>query len=238
MNALRSCLLPQILLVVGSPLLLAIVELIHPQPHDLLRIDIQTWLAVHYAQIALFPLVALAVAWWVRDQSGVAAAVCRIAMFVFGAAWTSWDAVAGVGTGILIAAAGKSGGFEAWRGSIEAIWSHPIMGGGASLFAVMGSIALSVGTVAAGIVLKRLGHSWKPIAALVVVSFGVAVFQTHAWPGGPLTFGGIAIVSAWLLLERVRRGIPNDTAAQREHAADDGCLRPDGGGHCRRSPDE
>jgi hypothetical protein len=50
-------------LIMGAPLLLALVELLHPQPHDLLKLDVRMWLAVHYAQIALFPLAALAIAW-------------------------------------------------------------------------------------------------------------------------------------------------------------------------------
>jgi hypothetical protein len=90
----RRSWLPEALLVVGAPLLLAVVEIIHPQPHDLMKLDVQTWLVVHYAQIALFPLIALTVAWWVRGQPGIAAAVCRVALFVFGATWTAWDAVA------------------------------------------------------------------------------------------------------------------------------------------------
>jgi len=201
-------------LVVCSPLLLAIVELIHPQPLDLLSLNVQTWLAVHYAQIALFPLSALAVAWWVRGQTGFAAAACRVAMFVFAASWTAWDAVAGVATGILVKAAHDSGTPDAWRTPIDAIWLHPIMGGGrASLLAVMGSVALSVGAVAAGVVLRRSGHSWGPIAVLVICSFGIAVFRTHAWPGGPLTFGGIAVAGAWVLWERSRAPWPPVGAA-------------------------
>jgi hypothetical protein len=46
--------LPEMALVVGAPLLLAVVELFHPHPHDLLKLDVQTWLVVHYAQIPLF----------------------------------------------------------------------------------------------------------------------------------------------------------------------------------------
>jgi hypothetical protein len=198
--------LPEALLVVGAPLLLAIVEIIHPQPHDLMKLDVQTWLAVHYAQIALFPLTALAVAWWVRGQPGIAAAVCRVALFVFGATWTAWDAVAGVATGILIQAAHNSGTPDAWSSPIETIWTHAIMGGtGAPALAILGSVGLSIGAVAAAIVLRRAGHSWGPIVLLVIASFGISIFKTHAWPGGPLTFGGIAVASAWLLTERGRR---------------------------------
>jgi hypothetical protein len=68
MTPARRSWLPDTLLVVGAPLLLAVIEIIHPQPHDLLKLHVRTWLAVHYAQIALFPLSALAVAWWVPSR--------------------------------------------------------------------------------------------------------------------------------------------------------------------------
>jgi len=189
-------------LVVGAPALLAIVEVFHPQPDDLLTIDLTFWLAVHYAQIALFPLLALAVAWLVRGQAGVAATLCRVAMFVLGASWTAWDAVAGVSIGLLSRAARRSGAPEAWRAPIDAIWLDPITGGATALLPVLGSVALSVGAVAAAVVLRRSGHSWGPLAVLVISTFGIAVFGTHAWPGGPLTFGGMAIAAAWLLREQ------------------------------------
>lgn len=89
-------------LIVGAPLLLALVELFHPQPHDLLKLDVHMWLAVRYAQIVLFPLSALAMAWLIRGRTGIAAVISRIALFVFGTGWTAWDSVAGVATGILV----------------------------------------------------------------------------------------------------------------------------------------
>ena len=125
-----------------------------------------------------------------------------VALFVFAASWTAWDAVAGVTTGILVQAAQHSGTPDAWTAPIEAIWLHPIMGGtGSPLLAILGSVALSIGAVAAGVVLKRAGHGWVPIVILAISSFGIAIFKTHAWPGGPFTFGGIAIANAWLLWE-------------------------------------
>lgn len=196
----------EIALVVGAPLVLAVVELFHPQPHDLFRLDVRTWLAVHYAQVALFPLSAFAVAWLIRGRTGIIAAICRVAMFVFGIGWTAWDAVAGVATGILVNAAHHSGTPEAWRAPIDSIWLHPIMGGyPAPFFAVLGAVALSVGGVTAVIVLKRAGHSWGPIILLAISSFGISIFRTHAWPGGPLTFGGLAVAGGWVLWERSRR---------------------------------
>lgn len=193
-------------LVVGAPLLLAGVELAHPQPHDLLNLDTPRWLAVHYAQIPLFPLVAFAVVRLIRGHGGISAWICRAAMFAFAASWTAWDAVAGVATGILATAAHASGTPESWRAPIDAIWRHPIMGGGtASVLAVGGAIALSIGTVFAAITLKRAGSSWLPVLLLAISGFGISVFKTHAAPGGPLTFGGIGIAGTWVLLESAAR---------------------------------
>jgi hypothetical protein len=198
--------LPARLLIAGAPFLLALVELFHPHPHDLLKLDVPRWLAVHYAQIPLFPLAAIAIAALVAGRTGVAAWICRIAMFVFAASYVAFDTAAGVVTGILSGAAQQSADPAAWRPPIEAVWTHPVMGGSPltsfPLLAGLGSIALSIGAVAAAVELKRVGHSWPPVVLLAVSSFGISVFNTHAWPGGPLTFGGLAIAAWWLLSER------------------------------------
>jgi hypothetical protein len=71
-----------------------------------------------------------------------------------------------------------------------------------------GSVALSVGAVAAAVSLKRGGSPWGPVVLLALSSFGLAIFRTHAWPGGPLTFGRLAVAGGWLLWERSRRSGP------------------------------
>jgi hypothetical protein len=195
--------------VVAAPLALAIVEVAHPYPGDLLQLDTRTWLIVHYAQIGLFPLAAIAVCALIRGASGVIAAISRVAMFVFATSYVAFDTAAGVVTGILIEAARSSGNAESWRSAIDAVWAHRVVGGAPSgpppVLAVLGSVAWSIGTTAAAIVLKRSGHSGGPVLVMAVSSFGIGVFKTHAWPGGPLTFGGLAIAAAWMLYEE-RRG--------------------------------
>ena len=203
--------LSEVALVVGPPLLLAVVECFHPHPHDLLDLDVQTWLAIHYAQIPLFPLSALALVVLVRGRTGVAAMLCRVAMFIFAVSYTAFDTAAGVVTGILSKAAHESGTPDAWRAALDAVWTHPIVGGSplmpAPFLAVLGAVALSIGTVAAGVSLKRSGSSWAPVVLLAVAGFGISVFKTHAWPGGPLTFGGMAVAGGWLLWERAQRSV-------------------------------
>ncbi len=189
--------------MVGVPLLLAVMELFHPHPHDLMALDLPLWLSVHFAQIVLFPLAALAVAMLLQGRRDVAAMVSRVAMFVFAVSFTAFDTAAGAVTGILVKAARESGNAEAWRAPIEALWEYPIMGGGWRLdhlpsLAETGSVALAIGTIAAALSLRRGGAAWPPALLLAVSGCGIAVFDTHAWPGGPLTFGGIALAAAWL----------------------------------------
>ena len=191
-------------LVVGAPLLLAILELFHPHPHDLFRLDLRAWMAVHYLQIMLFPLAALALMRLVRGRSGFAAGLCRVAAFVFGVTWIAFDSVAGVATGILLQAAHASGSSEAWRAPVTTIWAHPIVGGGATpdsappLLAVAGSLAWGIGSLAAAYTLRRAGSSWIPVGLLVISSMSFAVFKTHAPPGGPIAFGALAAAAAWV----------------------------------------
>ena len=194
----------EFVLCIGAPFVLAVVELFHPHPpQNMLALDIQPWLFVHYAQILLFPLTALAVATLVRGQTGVAATLCRIAAFIFGITYIAFDTAAGLVTGILVKAANASSAPDTWRIAIDTVWLDPVVGGApAPLLAILGSVALSIAAVAAAVSLRRSGSSWAPLILLVLSSFGIAIFKTHASPGGPVTFGGIALASAWLLWER------------------------------------
>ena len=197
---------PQAVWIVGAPLLLAVVEVFHPHPHNLLELDVNTWLTVHYLQLPLFALSAMAVAALVRGRADISGRICRDAMFVFGVSFIAFDTAAGIVTGILVNAAHHSQNPDLWRVPIAVVWRHPIVGGSGepSVLAILGSIALSLGCVAGAFSLSHAGHSWPPAVLLALSSFGISVFQTHAWPGGPLTFGGIAIAAGWLLWERRR----------------------------------
>ena len=188
-------------LVVGAPLALAVLELFHPHPHDLWRLDLRVWMAVHYAQILLFPLTALALATLVRHRPGFAAALCRAGAFVFGVTWVAFDSVAGVATGILLSSAEATAAPETWRAPVLAIWAHPIMGGAPGtvpLLAVAGSLAWAVACFAAAAALRRAGSSWAPVLLLALSAVSFGVFKTHAWPGGPIAFGAQAAAAAWL----------------------------------------
>jgi hypothetical protein len=194
--------------VAAAPLLLAIVEIFHPHPHDLFDLDVQRWMFVHYAQIPLFPLAALSMALLVRDRTDWAARLCKAGMFVFAVAFTSFDTAAGLAIGLLVKGAVASGHPESWRDMIDALWFDPVLGGkgftDAPLMGLIGRLSLSFGAVAGAISLKRAGHGWLPVLLLAVASFGINVFKSHSWPGEPLTFGGMALAAGWIRWESLR----------------------------------
>lgn len=194
--------------VVAAPLVLALVEVFHPHPDDLFDLDVERWMFVHYAQVPLFPLAALSVAMLVRDHADWAAWLCKAGMLVFAVAFTAFDTAAGLVIGLLVKGALASGNPESWRDMIDALWFDPVLGGkgftDAPLMGLVGRLALSAGAVAGAISLKRAGHGWLPVLLLAVASFGINVFKSHSWPGGPLTFGGMALAAGWIRWESLR----------------------------------
>jgi hypothetical protein len=100
------------------------------------------------------------------------------------------------------------------------VWTHPILGGApgtAPLLAVLGGVAWLLGALGAAVAVRRAGCSWPPVVLLVVSALGLVVFKTHAWPGGPVTFGSLAAAAAWLQWERTGQAkIGVESAAQTE----------------------
>ena len=189
--------------IVGAPLALALLELYHPLPHDLFGLDLRAWMLVHYLQIFLFPLAALALARLVGERRGFAAGLCRAGAFVFAVSWVAFDTAAGVTTGILLEGARASGAPEVWRAPIMSVWNHPVVGAGASpdsapLLAVTGTFAWLIACLAAGFTLRRAGSSWPPVLLLAISAVAFGVFRTHAAPGGPIAFGALAAAAAWI----------------------------------------
>ena len=191
------------IVAVTAPAMLAILEVFHPHPHDLLNLDLTRWMAVHYAQLALFPLAALVECSLAAGAGGLGANLCRIAMFVFAVSSVAFDTAAGLVTGVLVHSARTAGAPEAWRAPIMAVWDHAVIGGSSDavpVLAVLGTMAWLVGSVAASVTLRGPGQSWLPTVALNVSAFGLFVFRTHGWPGGPLTLAR----SRWLRPRSVR----------------------------------
>jgi hypothetical protein len=104
--------------------------------------------------------------------------------------------------GELIDMARAAGTIDQWRAPIMSLWHHPIVGGSgtpAPLLAALGKMSWLIGCSAAAIVLRAKGNSLLVVGLLVISGLGLYVFMTHAWPGGPVTFGALGLAA---LLER------------------------------------
>jgi hypothetical protein len=208
METARDMRLWRVNVAIWVPFTLAVVEMFHPHPHDLLTVDERRWLMVHYAQLALFPLAALSQMLLIRGRTEYAAVLCRWAMFVFGVSYVAFDTAAGLVTGVLVRAAHATTAPEQWRGPLLAIWTHAVIGGssdGAPVLAVLGTCAWLIGSLAAAFAIRRSGFSWWPSVFLTVSALGLLVFRTHAWPGGPVTFGALAVAALFIKREARRR---------------------------------
>lgn len=191
--------------IVGVPLSLAALECLHPHAMNLMELPVDRWLVVHYAQAFLFPLTAFALAGLVSGQRDAFARVARISLFYFACAYLVFDTAAGIVVGELVRAAQASGHPETWQPAIEAVWRHPVVGSASAsppIFAATGTLAFLTGSTCVAICLKRIGTPWAPVLAVAAIPLGLAVFLSHAWPGGPITFATQAVAAFWVLLKR------------------------------------
>jgi hypothetical protein len=199
----------RLLLIFGTPIAYAVLTVVHPHSgndadmYGLLRNQWTTWLGVHVVQIVLIILLGATV-WALLDGiTGRSATVARVAIWPFIAFYSAFDAVLGIGTGLLVRQANGLGG------TAQAFAAHqiqqyfdsvtdpatPIM----YLFFV-GAGSWIVAVVAAAVALRRNGARWPGVVLLLFA--GVLFGRDHVYPYG--TAGMIAFFLAVLLLQRER----------------------------------
>jgi hypothetical protein len=173
------------LLAAAVPLLWISLALLHPDSTDVLAdVKTSTWLAVHYAQLALAPLLALALLYVLRPLTGISAAVGRVAVVLWVALFSAFDAIAGIATGVLV-----DGGFA---DAADHLFDHGLVGGGS----ILGWTAQPMWIVVA--MASALALRSNDASALCwATMLASAVFSTHA--GWLAAFGLLALaVSLWI----------------------------------------
>ncbi len=185
--------LRRVLLLV-PPLLLAGLEVLHPQPDETPQalMDVSTWFAgFHVIQLALTGLVGLSVL-LLADSFGRANAwVTRLGVGVFLVFFSAYDAVAGIGTGLAMRRA-RDLSTAQQEGVFEVVKSWPAFGPpfGLSIIGTLGWVA-AVGALA--LAARRQGAprlQWILIALAAVFLLG-----GHPFPLGTLAFGSFFIAA-------------------------------------------
>jgi hypothetical protein len=183
--------------LLGTPLALAILEIFHPeQPNSASEaVEQGGWFMwFHFIQVPLIGLIALAVYLLTDGLVGRAASVSRWAVGVFAVFFSAYDAAAGIGTGYALRnAQGLSAGAQ--EAIYEAVKDMPVV---SLIFglSVVGTAAWVVGLIGAALSLRRTGASLGPLVLLILA--GVFLLGGHPYPAGTLAFGSFFVAAAWL----------------------------------------
>jgi hypothetical protein len=186
------------LVLLGTPLALAILEIFHPKPSDAsAAVDQGEWFMwFHIIQVPLIGLIALAVYLLTDGLEGQAVSVSRWAIGVFAVFFSAYDAAAGIGTGYVL---NEAQGLTAEEQ--ETVWQLVKELPELSLpfgLSIVGTGAWVVALIAAAMALRNAGASKGPFVLLILA--GVFLLGGHPFPFGTLAFGCFFVATALLEL--------------------------------------
>jgi uncharacterized protein YqhQ len=98
----------QLAFLIGVPLAWAVLLLFHPGgegteiTYQEVQDKVTAWLVVHIGMMLFIPLMAAVVYLLLRGVEGIAARVSRIALVPFVVFYSAWEALQGIGVGILV----------------------------------------------------------------------------------------------------------------------------------------
>jgi hypothetical protein len=186
------------LIAIGAPLLLGTLELGHsivllmglyaPLGHDALW-----WTILRILQLSLFALIALGVILQVRPFGGVSAIAASVGMATFAVFYGAFDAIAGIGNGIIVHAAPSLDAH--YHEVAEAIIYQMFASQPSTIVQIIGVLGLLVGIITTAVVLGRHG---APKGAVILLILGALIFATgHAPPQAPASMAMLALGFAW-----------------------------------------
>jgi hypothetical protein len=189
-------------LLLAPPLLLAGLEILHPQPDETVQamLDASTWFAgFHVIQLALTGLVGLSVL-LLADSFGRASAwVTRLGVGVFLVFFSAYDAAAGIGTGLAMRSARDLSAVQQ-EGVFDVVKDWPAVGPPFAL-SIVGTLGWVAAVGALALAARRQGAprgEWILIGLAALFLLG-----GHPFPQGTLAFGCFFIAA---LLHEFRAG--------------------------------
>jgi hypothetical protein len=200
--------------LIGVPLAWAVLLLFHPtgEGEAITYADVQEevtrFLVVHLGMLVFIPLMAGVVYLLVRGIEGTAARVCRIALVLFVVFYGAWEALVGIGTGILVNDInGLAASDRAVAAPLVGEFNDNILIRGFGVLVSIGSVAFITAAIAAGVALHR--HAGAPLAVTVLLALSGFLITAHPPPFGPV---GLALfIAAVLLLVRSQAARPAPT---------------------------
>jgi hypothetical protein len=203
--------------LIGVPLLWAILLLFHPggEGTELTYAEVQdkvtAWMVVHIGMMIFIPLFAAVVYLLLRGVEGTAAWVSRIALAPFVIFYGTWEALQGIGVGILVDEVNKLPAAERAATGADLVhdFADNILIRNFGVFGNIGSLALITAAIAAGVALRR--HAGAPISVAALLGVSGFLITAHPPPYGPI---GLALfILAVLLFVRSQAALRPDRSA-------------------------
>lgn len=158
------------------------------------------WLTIHLGLLVAMPLLALGVLHLLRDVRSTAATLARALIVPAAALYAAFDALLGIGTGVLVAQTGQLQE-DLQPGAValtQAWWEVPTV---LSLVSALAIVTWTASVASAGIVAHRSGLG--PVTAWALVASSVTFALGHPGVTGALGMAGLA--TAMVAAERQRR---------------------------------
>jgi hypothetical protein len=191
----------EVIFLVGVPLAWIVLLLFHPAGEGKeIYVDLQDqvtrMLTVHIGMLLFIPLMAVVVYVLLRGVEGTAALVSRIALAPYVIFYGAWEAMYGIGLGILADAVnGLPASERATGAAVIQDYAENVLIRGFGVLVSLGSIAFIIATIAAGLALRR--HAGAPLAVAVLLGLSGFLITAHPPPFGPT---GLALFIAAVLL--------------------------------------
>jgi hypothetical protein len=195
--------------LIGVPLLWGVLLLFHPGGEGTevsyaeLQDKVTVWMVVHIGMMIFIPLMAAVIYLLLRDVEGTAARIGRIALVPFVVVYGTWEALQGIGVGILVDEVNQLTQAERATGAdLVHDFADNILIRNFGVLGNIGSLALITAAIAAGIALRR--HAGAPLSVAALLGVSGFLITAHPPPFGPV---GLALfVVAVLLWVRSRPG--------------------------------
>ncbi|MGH3482984.1 MAG: hypothetical protein ACRDPQ_07075 [Nocardioidaceae bacterium] len=188
--------------LIGVPLAWGVLLLFHPtgEGEAITYADLQDvvtrWMVVHIGMLIFIPLMAGVVYLLVRGIESTTASICRIALVVFVVVYGAWEALVGIGSGILVTEINDlAPNDQATAAPLVEDYTSNVLITGFGVMTSIGSVALIVATIAAGVTLRV--DAGAPLSAAILLGLCGFLITAHPPPFGPI---GLALFIAAVLI--------------------------------------
>jgi hypothetical protein len=193
------------LVTLGTPLVTGIVSVLHPHAAGpsivaTLHPRLGLWLGIHLIQLALIGLLGATLWLLISGRMGCAATVSRLAIGLFLVFYSAFDAIVGIGTGVLVGLTPRLSGADPGEAAqvAQQFWDARLDPGMPLLYIILvAELAWLMAACAAALTLRRAGAHW-PVVGLLTLA-GILFGINHTFPSG--TAGMLCLLGAVVWLE-------------------------------------